>query len=252
MAGIYKAHPNNVIYLTEKYRLNSKDIKYILSGIDETKRQRYDYDNIQRVYKDYSSSKIDDSETIRELADEISGKEVLIMASGKTVADYTEKIKEYIGKNKPLIISINFISENVGCDYLFCANTIHWEKISRQVDHGRCIVSSNVHMDIEGVHLVEYSRLIAEDSFLFDNSAIMLLNLLYILLPVKITFAGFDGLNERKDNYVKGAGPNRTSDMDYQEFNREISKLLRRYKKKTRGKISIRFLTPSRYETGES
>lgn len=252
MAGIYKAHPNNVIYLTEKYRLNSKDIKYILSSIDEAKRQRYDYDNIQQVYKDYSSSKINDSETIRELADEISGKEVLVMASGQTVADYAEKIKEYIGKNKPLIISINFIPENADCDYLFCANTIHWEKISRQVDHGRCIVSSNVHTDIEGVHLVEYSRLIAEDSFLFDNSTIMLLNLLYILLPVKITFAGFDGLNERKDNYVKGAGPNRTSDMDYQEFNREISELLRRYKKKTRGKISIRFLTPSRYETGES
>ncbi len=37
MAGIYKAHPNNIIYLTSKYRLNSKDIKYIISGIDEKK-----------------------------------------------------------------------------------------------------------------------------------------------------------------------------------------------------------------------
>ena len=30
MAGIYKSHPNNVIYLTEKYRLDSKDIGKIL------------------------------------------------------------------------------------------------------------------------------------------------------------------------------------------------------------------------------
>ncbi len=81
MAGIYKAHPNNVIYLTEKYRLNNKDIKYILSGIDEAKRQRYDYDNIQRVYKEYSSSKVDDKEAIKELAHKIGGKEVLILAS---------------------------------------------------------------------------------------------------------------------------------------------------------------------------
>lgn len=251
MAGIYKAHPNNVIYLTEKYRLNNKDIKYILSGIDETKRQRYDYENIQCVYKEYSSSKIDDSEVIRQLTREISGREVLIMASGKTIVDYAVEIEEYVSNKKPLVISINYIPENISSDYLFCANTIHWENISKLVDHSRCIVSSNVHTDIEGVHLVEYSRLIAEDSFLFDNSTIMLLNLLYILSPDKITFAGFDGLNEKKDNYVKGINPNIVDHTDYREINREISELLRKFKNKTQGKISIHFLTPSEYDVGE-
>lgn len=251
IAGIYKAHPNNVIYLTEKYRLNNKDIKYILSGIDEAKRQRYDYDNIQRVYKEYSSTKVDDSEAIRKLGDEMSGREVLIMASGKTIADYAEEIKEYVKKNEPLVISINFIPETIKIDYLFCANTIHWENMNKAVDHRQCIVSSNVHTDIEGVYLIEYSRLIAEESFLFDNSTIMLLNLLYILLPAKITFAGFDGLNEKKDNYIKGAGPNIVSHMNYQEFNREISELLRKFKNKTQGKISVQFLTPSKYDVGE-
>ena len=49
MAGIYKSHPNNVIYLTEKFRLESKDIGKLLSMIDPQLRQRYDYDNIQRL-----------------------------------------------------------------------------------------------------------------------------------------------------------------------------------------------------------
>ena len=203
------------------------------------------------MYKEYSSSKVDDSEAIKKLASEIQGKEVLIMASGKTVADYAGEIEEYVERNKPLVISINFIPERVKKDYLFCANPIRWESISGAVDHSRCIVSSNVHMDVEGVYLVEYSRLIAEDSFLFDNSTIMLLNLLYLLLPSKITFAGFDGLNEKKDNYIKGAGPNIVSQVDYQEFNREISELLRKFKNKTQGKISFRFLTPSKYDAGE-
>ncbi len=247
MAGIYKAHPNNVIYLTEKYRLNSKDIKYILSGIDETKRQRYDYDNIQRVYKEYSSSKIDDSNTIRKLAGTISGTEVLIIASGKTIEDYTSKIYEYIKEKHPLVISINFIPENIHCDYFFFANTIHWEKINKRLDHSRCIVTSNIHTDIENVNLVEYSRLISEDSFLFDNSAIMLLNLLNILFPTKIVLAGFDGLNDKKDNYVKGTCPNIVNNLNYQEFNHEISELLRKYKSKNEGKILIEFLTPSYY-----
>lgn len=248
IAGIYKAHPNNVIYLTEKYRLNNRDIKYILSGIEETKRQRYDYDNIQRIYKEYSSSRTDDSAALKKLARAISEKEILIIASGKTVVEYIHEIQNYININKPVVISINYIPSNIKCDYLFCANTIHWEKISGQIDHEKCIVASNVHTDIEGVYLIEYSRLIAEDSFLFDNSVIMLLNLLYVLFPKKITFAGFDGLNESKDNYVEGAAPNIRNDMDYREFNREISELLRSYRNKTQGKILFSFLTPSRYD----
>lgn len=53
MAGIYRVHPNNVIYLTSKIRLNTKDIRKMLSMIEEPKRQRYDYDNIQNIYKRY-------------------------------------------------------------------------------------------------------------------------------------------------------------------------------------------------------
>lgn len=248
MAGIYKAHPNNVIYLTEKYRLNNKDIKYILSGIDEDIRQRYDYQNIQRVYKEYSSYKVDDGAAIKKLSDEISGKEVLVLASGKTIVDYADKITDYIAKSKPIVISVNFIPENFRSDYFFYANTIHWERISSQVNHSRCIISSNIHTDIENVYLIDYSRLIAEDSSLFDNSTIMLLNLLNIVSPTQITLAGFDGLNEKKDNYVAGTGPNIVSDMHYREFNHEIIKLLRRYKNKTQGKISLHMLTPSKYD----
>jgi len=248
MAGIYKAHPNNVIYLTEKYRLNNKDIKYILSGIDEGKRQRYDYQNIQRVYKEYSSCRVNDNASLKTLSEAVVGKEVLVLASGKTVMDYAGRILEYIEKNNPVVICVNFIPRNINCDYYFYANTIHWEKVSKLIEHSKCIVSSNIHTEIENVYLIEYSRLIAEDSPLFDNSTIMLLNLLNLLLPAQITLAGFDGLNEKKDNYVEGTCPNKTGDMDYQEFNREITELLRRYKNKTQGKIIIHFLTPSKYD----
>lgn len=251
MAGIYKAHPNNVIYLTEKYRLNNKDIKYILSGIDESRRQRYDYDNIQRVYKEYSSCRVNDNEAIKALADKMSGKDILVLASGKTVMDYAARIIEYIDIHAPIVICVNFIPKNINCDYFFYANTIHWEKVSKFVEHRKCIISSNIHTDIEHVYLINYSRLIVEDSLLFDNSSIMLLNLLNILSPARITLAGLDGLNERKDNYVEGTCPNIKGGMDYQEFNREIAGLLCRYKNKIQGKIRIQFLTPSKYDLGE-
>ena len=96
MAGIYKAHPNNIIYLTEKYRLNSKDIKYIISAIDEKSRQRYNYDNIKKIYKDYCMNKVDDTHTIIRLTKNFMEKKVLILAPGRTIQIYHDRIFQYI------------------------------------------------------------------------------------------------------------------------------------------------------------
>ena len=61
MAGIYKSHPNNIIYLTEKFRLATKDISNLLSMIEPAARQRYDYDNIEKLYIEYVEDKVDDA-----------------------------------------------------------------------------------------------------------------------------------------------------------------------------------------------
>ncbi len=247
MAGIYKAHPNNIIYLTEKYRLNSKDIKYIISGIEENTRQRYDYDNIQRIYKSYCENRIDDADVIERLSSEFAGEKVLVIAPGRSVMTYQQKITEYIQCNQVKIVCVNFAPKKINADYLFYANTIHWEKISRTVEHSRCIVSSNIHVDTEGVNLVDYSSLIMEDSVLYDNSTIMFLNLLKKLKVKEIMLAGFDGLRKGEENYVDNTFPKQNGALGTDETNREVKKLVSQYKAKTAGKIEIGFITPSIY-----
>lgn len=251
MAGLYKAHPNNIIYLTEKYRLNSKDIKYIISGIDENTRQRYDYDNIQRIYKSYCANRIDDTDTIDKLSAVCSGKQVLVIAPGKSVRMYRQRIKEYINNNPVIVVCVNFIPKDLEPDLLFYANTIHWEKVSKRVEHSKCIITSNIHIDIEEVNLVDYAGLIMEDSVLYDNSTIMLLNLLRKLQVKEIVLAGFDGLKQNEDNYVDNTFPNQNGELSADETNREVKKLFTQYKAKVTGKIKIAFLTPSEYEQQE-
>lgn len=248
MAGVYKAHPNNVIYLTEKYRLNSKDIKYIISGIDEKTRQSYDYSNIHKVYKDYCSSKIDDELTMQELAKIFTGKMVLAIAPGRTVRDYEEKLVEYIKSEKPIVVCINFMSKKFAPDFLFYANTIHWERVSDMVDKSNCILSSNIHSNVEDTFLVNYSRLIMEDSVLYDNSTIMLLNLLKNLNVSGIMLAGFDGLREDNPNYINDTFPDKKSAMSCEKINLEIKKLFIQFQNKVKGEIELGFLTPSIYE----
>jgi len=248
MAGIYKAHPNNIIYLTEKYRLNSKDIKYIISGIEGETRQRYDYENIQEVYRDYCGSRVNDAAVIDALRDKLENKHVLVLAPGRTIEDYHETIRSYIEKESPIVICVNFIPREITYDYLFYANTIHWEKISDCIDRSKCIIVSNIHADTENVMMVDYSGLIVEDSTLYDNSTIMLLNLLKKLYVKRISLAGFDGLKENEENYVDATFPDQKTNANMKETNKEVKRLLEQYKNKVAGKIETEFITPSVYE----
>lgn len=249
MAGIYRSHPNNVIYLTEKYRLNSKDIKYILSGIEETARQRYDYDNIQKIYRTYNENLIDDKESLQELYKKFKGKSILILAPGKTVDTFQNEIEEYVENRRPVVISINFVPEQLKCDFYFYANTIHWERVCDEIEQAKCIVSSNIHVNTEGAFVVNYSSLIAEDSMLYDNSTIMLLNLLKRVEVSEICIAGFDGLKEKGENYIDShMFPNARKEISITETNKEVRRLYEQYKDKVFGKIKVRLLTPSVYE----
>lgn len=248
MAGIYKSHPNNIIYLTEKYRLNSKDIKYIISGIDENTRQKYDYDNIQKVYRDYNRCQTDDTATVAFLKRQMECKKILVLAPGKSIKEYHNRISRYAKEEHPLVISVNFIPKSLDVDYAFYANTIHWEKISNAVEREKCIVVSNIHADTKGTYIVDYASLISEDSILYDNSTIMLLNLLKRLNVKEICLAGFDGLKENAENYIDATFPNQKKDNNCAETNKEVKRLYEQYKNRVAGKIMVNCLTPSIYE----
>ena len=90
MGGIYRSHPNNIIYLTEKFRLATKDIKYIISMIDPDKRMRYDYDNIQRLYQEYNHVKVDDKENLALLERILKGKKILLLMPGQSISQYKD------------------------------------------------------------------------------------------------------------------------------------------------------------------
>lgn len=248
MAGIYKSHPNNIIYLTEKYRLNSRDIKYIISEIDEETRQRYDYDNLQKIYKKYNENRIDDQESVEKIRNICRGRSVVVLAPGKSVDEYEQKIHGCISEEKAVVISVNFIPRKIPCDFYFYANTIHWEKASDYIERDKCILSSNIHTETENTIMVDYSSIIEEDSKLYDNSTIMLLNLLKKSEPSKIFIAGFDGLRQQQDNYVDNSFLNIHHTMSIDEINEEVKRLFQIFKNKTTNKINVQLLTPSLYE----
>ena len=119
IAGCYGAHVNNIAYLTQKNSIRSKDIRYILNKIGAIPRKRYDYNLLEKTYVDYTSSEIDDSKTIKELYDELNGKDILILVPGSSVTSDYFNVQKYIEKKKPVIISVNFIHDKIDSDYVY-------------------------------------------------------------------------------------------------------------------------------------
>lgn len=247
MAGIYKSHPNNIIYLTQKFRLDTKDIGKILSMIDPDKRQRYDYDNIQKLYIEYIADKTDDYETIQYLRKLIGDREVLVLVPGNSLNEYAKGISDYIVAHDPFIISVNFVDANKK-SYAFFGNQKRYAMLKEQRQGRKVIVSSNVHSDGEDI-VVNYHSLINRGYKYFENSTIMLLNLLKRIEVNSIAIAGFDGFDtEKKNNYIDGSYQNDRHIDEFVQLNEEIGDMLTGISETLEGKCEIHMITPSMFE----
>lgn len=246
MAGIYRAHPNNVIYLTNKFRISTKDIRKILSLIDEKTRQRYDYDNIQRIYRNYFSLAFDDSHSVQLLNDAVSEKSVLVVAPGKSLVTYNELIESYIQKEKPLVISVNFIYKYGA--YAFFGNNRRYQMIEEHLTTQKIILMSNVEPRTNKELIFNFVSYIAESGNYFDNSTLMLLNLLRQLHVKKIRIAGMDGFYPGGPNYFNEDYIEKKCEPQFEAINRELEGHLYRYMKKSNQQMDVALLTPSRFE----
>lgn len=248
MAGVYKSHPNNVIYLTEKFRLDTKDIGKLLSMIDPATRQRYDYDNIERLYTEYIADKVDDHKVISQLKTIVDGKEVLVMVPGNSLNTYREQIDAYIKHNKPVVISVNFIADESSA-LAFFGNQKRYARLEKKRIGRNVIVSSNIKPDNDKDIVVNYHSLINRGYKYFENSTLMLLNLLKRLEVKKVSLAGFDGFDVgQKTNYSDDSFQNARHVEEFEELNKEIGQMFSDYREILEGKCEIVFITPSMFQ----
>lgn len=53
IAGVHNSHVHNISYLLEKENMNSNVLYDILKNVDPLDRKKYDYDNLDIIYKEY-------------------------------------------------------------------------------------------------------------------------------------------------------------------------------------------------------
>ena len=243
MGGLYKSHPNNIIYLFNKFRLSCKDFKNIISMIDPDLRQRYDYDNIERLYWEYSNTKVDDTEAISILSSRYSGKKVLVKSPGNSINTYKEEIDTFIQSENPEVITVSYTEPDAVC---FTANKRRYEKLINR-SHNGFILTSNVKSSSDNELIVNYNSLVDRRYRYYDNSVMMLLNLLMKLHVSEIVIAGFDGYSKIGNSFVDSSFSNDRHLDDIEVLNYEISKMLRDFIETAEPDIKITLLTPTRY-----
>lgn len=257
IAGCYSAHVNNISYLMKKNSIRNRDIRYILNKIGSIPRKRYDYDLLEKTYLDYLESDVDDTDQINELSKVLSGKNVVVIAPGKTASEYAEKIKKYADDNDSVIITVNFLHDTIDSDYIYISNVKRYQywRTSPEFGAAKKILTSNVLNGVEAdqkTTIVSFNRLVKCGWEHLDNSTIMLLRLLDHLDVKSIAIAGLDGYSYNADgslNYANKYLELSNVKENPMELNDEIESMLSDYLKTKTSGCSISFITPSRFES---
>lgn len=246
IAACNKCHPNYAVYLMNKQTLTMKDIEKIVSLIPKEERILYNKSLIEELYLNYQNIKINDKETIQYLRQLFYGKNILLLASGKTLIDEKRKIEEFIKDKEPYIISVNFVDENIRIDSCFVSNHKRIQDILDKRKNIDIIASSNLSLHQEkNCRYVDYIRCINSDEAIYDNAGLMLIKLLERCAVTHVTLAGFDGFSEKiEENYYSSELRLQVNEEDIWEKQERFKKQLENMRKN----IQIEFLTSSSYE----
>lgn len=246
-------HPNYVRFLMDKHTLSLKSLNEILDTIEPEKKLLYDRDYIEDLYCSYQSLECNDEEAFQELSNAWSGRSLLLLGPGKNMELQKEQVLSYILEHNPVILSVNYIPEDIAIDYAFLSNSRRYvqlnnrllEMASESEAPVKIIATSNV-TNVRGRfdYTLNYSSLIDREAEIIDNSFVMLLNVLVRAGVRTAACAGFDGYTCRGDNYFN-------ADMDYQiarEKSQGINQYVSGILKQLHGTLDLQFLTDTWYQ----
>ncbi|MBP3476283.1 MAG: aldolase catalytic domain-containing protein [Lachnospiraceae bacterium] len=249
----YNLHRNYAEFLLDKGRLRAKQINQILGSVEAGKKTAYDEAYIERLYQDFQNNAIDDAQVLQKLSQELAHKNCLILAPGPSILEEKDKVAAYIEKEKPVVLSANFVPDGYHADYVFCCNAVRLETILGKKSLPDLVITSNLldmceekalqaRGDKTEVLEVNYMDLSFRENEPSDNSVIMLLRLLKKLEVGRVALAGFDGYHtDYKANYVADYMASQHTKGE------EENKKIKGYMEQLEKQMEIQYVTKSLY-----
>ena len=209
MSAANKCHPKYVEYMLKKDTLSISKIDEQLKKIEpESAKLLYDKDVAEILYKKYLNEEIDDKSTFEQLGLELRECPLLVIGPGKNIKLQRQSVERFILEKKPIVISINFIPDNIDVDYVFVTKRKRYQQMVERLyikseKDIKVIATSNVttlEKDFEFV--INRNGLLDEKEDIKDNSFVMLIKILYASGIRVISCAGLDGYSCKEENYL--------------------------------------------------
>lgn len=244
-------HPNYVAYYQDKKNLSVSKVDKLLDKIEPyEKKLLYDREIAEKCYEENLDKMVPEYDSIQKLKKEIFGKTLLIIGPGKNVYLQLSKVKEFIKKENPYIIAINYIPDEIEIDCVFISNSKRYHDMGDTLKNSKIkiLATSNVESrNGKFDFVVNRAPLLENDEKIIDNSFLML-NELLGKMEVKVIYcAGFDGYSDKEDNYCNPS-------MEYGFVKQEALHLNSHMKNRIaefRKKMEINFVTYSAYDIEE-
>lgn len=214
------------------------------------KKLLYDKNYIEQLYKEYQDIDVDDEVDLKTLEEVVRGRKVLLIGPGLNIQKQSSRIKSFIEKENPIIISVNFIAEEFGAGYIFLSNSKRYVQLSTSLSQKKAQVkvigTSNVtKTNGKFDYTLNYGSLLDENAEVIDNSFIMFLKVMRKIGVHEITLAGFDGYSGNK-NYIN---PNMEYNFD-EEHAQALNKYVAKVLNEMESDMKLNFLTDSLYAKG--
>ncbi len=251
IAGLYCCHVNNIAYLLKNHRCNAMDMRNVIESLDPADRKKYDYDLLERKYIENQSKHVDDKDTIEKLKSSLTGREILLLAPGRSVIQEEERIKAYIDEKKPVVVGVNAIVGDYAYDYMYFTNSVRYDYAGEA--HGekfaetKKILLSNIKTEgLENESVVNFDRVIKRGWQHFDNAVITCLRLMARLGCEDVAIAGFDGFKHRyNESYADAQLPTLNPENKWDELNEEIADMYRELRQSDGKAMRVKFITDS-------
>ncbi|MBA4686408.1 MAG: 3-hydroxy-3-methylglutaryl-CoA lyase [Candidatus Galacturonibacter soehngenii] len=250
MSAANKCHPNYVSYLQKKANLSLSKLNTLLDRIEpEEKKLLYDKDIVEGIYDDYMSQESNDKAAIEKLGEVFAKRSLLLVGPGKNIQLQGKVVADYIEKEKPLVISINYIPGAIPVDYVFTTNRKRYQQMTDSLHEYKnknveIIATSNVEcMSGKFEYSINREPLLEKNEKIEDNSFLMLLKVLRKAGVKKITCAGFDGYSKKEDNYFNPK-------MEYyfvKDAAEQLNSHIKEAISETSKEMQVDFLTYSQY-----
>ena len=254
ISGLYCCHVNNIAYLLKNHRTNAKDMNEIIKSLSPQDRIKYDYDLLEEKYIENQNRIVDDNQAIELLKKRFDGRNVLLIAPGKSTLTEIYRVKEYIREKHPVVIAVNAINPEYDADYLFLISSVRYDysKITypEQFKSMKRILLSNIHAVKDDKNIVvNFNRVVKRGWVYFDNAVINCLRLLNQLDVKNVAIAGFDEFGDHyNESYADPSLPTVNPDEDWDRLNEEIMDMFKDFKKTVGDSMTIEFVTESAFD----